>query len=246
MGLNPVAFHTALAVNPAVSPRPTAHTIAEVTVPTIGKEADSLRFLIPSTPIRTDTMKTVIQLLSRIVDGLTLVTGWVAALCLVAAALIVTEAVLVRKLLGVSTIWQIEASVFLLIFTVFVGAPFVQKNEHHLNVDLVIILLSPRTREITLIVVSIVSCVLTAILAWYAWPMWWETVVNNEHSESLWGPPLWIPLLFLPLGMTLLFLQYIVFIKRKIDRLRSNAIESDRLPSELAAMKPPNDSVPSE
>ena len=76
-------------------------------------------------------------------------------MCLVAAAIIVTEAVIVRKLLGISTIWQIEASVFLLIFTVFVGAPFVQKNEHHLNVDLVIIHLSPRTREITLIVVSI-------------------------------------------------------------------------------------------
>jgi TRAP-type C4-dicarboxylate transport system permease small subunit len=93
----------------------------------------------------------------RITDGLTVLTGWVAALCLVAAAVIVTEAVIVRKLLGISTIWQIEASVFLLIFTVFVGAPFVQKNEHHLNVDLVIIHLSPRTREITLIVVSIID-----------------------------------------------------------------------------------------
>ncbi|MEN8760177.1 MAG: TRAP transporter small permease, partial [Desulfobacterales bacterium] len=159
-------------------------------------------------------MKTVYQIFVRITDGLTVITGWVAALCLVAAALIVTEAVIVRKLLGISTIWQIEASVFLLIFTVFVGASFVQKNEHHLNVDLVIIHLSPPTREITLIVVSIISCILTAILAWYAWPMWWETVVQNEHSESLWGPPLWIPFLFLPLGMTLLFLQYIVFIGR--------------------------------
>lgn len=120
-------------------------------------------------------MKTIFQVFVRITDGLTVLTGWLAALCLVAAAFIVTEAVIVRKLLGISTIWQIEASVFLLIFTVFVGAPFVQKNEHHLNVDLVIIHLSPRAREITLIVVSIFSCILTAVLAWYAWPMWWET-----------------------------------------------------------------------
>ena len=172
-------------------------------------------------------MKTLFQIFVRITDALTYITGWVAALCLVAAALIVTEAVIVRKLLGISTIWQIEASVFLLIFTVFVGAPFVQKNEHHLNVDLVIIHLSPRTREITLIVVSIFTCILTAILAWYAWPMWWETVVNNEHSESLWGPPLWIPFAFLPLGMTLLFLQYIVFIWRKIERLRQGEIDAE-------------------
>jgi TRAP-type C4-dicarboxylate transport system permease small subunit len=191
-------------------------------------------------------MKTVYQIFVRITDGLTVITGWVAALCLVAAALIVTEAVIVRKLLGISTIWQIEASVFLLIFTVFVGASFVQKNEHHLNVDLVIIHLSPRTREITLIVVSIISCILTAILAWYAWPMWWETVVQNEHSESLWGPPLWIPFLFLPLGMTLLFLQYIVFIGRKIERLRKGEIEENMLPSELADVKMGEEAAPSD
>ena len=167
------------------------------------------------------------RILIRLIDGLTKLTGWIAALCLVCAALIVTEAVIVRKVLGVSTIWQIEASVFLLIFVVFVGAPFVQKNEHHLNVDLVIIHLTPRAREITLIVVSIVSCLLAAILAWYAWPMWWESVVGNEHSESLWGPPLWIPYLFLPLGMTLLFLQYIAYILDKIVRLKKGEFSEE-------------------
>jgi TRAP-type C4-dicarboxylate transport system permease small subunit len=120
----------------------------------------------------------------------------------------------------------------------------VQKNEHHLNVDLVIIHLSPRTREITLIVVSIFSCILTAILAWYAWPMWWETIVYNEHSESLWGPPLWIPYLFLPLGMTLLFVQYIVFIGRKIERLRKGDIETNVLPSELADVRMKDETAP--
>jgi len=193
-----------------------------------------------------DTMKKVFHIFVRIIDGLTVLTGWAAALCLVAAALIVTEAVIVRKLLGISTIWQIEASVFLLIFAVFVGAPFVQKNDHHLNVDLVIILLNPRTREITLIVVSIITCILTAILAWYAWPMWWETVINNEHSESLWGPPLWIPFLFLPLGMTLLFLQYIVYIWRKIEQLRKGDLKEKVLPSELADVKMKEETAPSE
>lgn len=170
-------------------------------------------------------MKTAIKFLGRIIDGLTYITGWLAALCLVAAALVVTEAVIVRKLLGTSTIWQIEASVYLVILSVFVGAPFVQKNEHHLNVDLLIIHLSPRTREIVLIIVSIVTCGLCAIISWYAWPMWWEAVINNEHSASLWGPPLWIPYLFLPLGMTLLFLQYIVYICNKINALRKGNLE---------------------
>ena len=176
---------------------------------------------------RVDAMKKIFQIFVSITNALTNITGWIAALCLVAAAFIVTEAVVVRKILGISTIWQIEASVFALIFVVFAGAPFVQKNEHHLNVDLLIIHLSPRTREITLIVVSIISCILAVILAWYAWPMWWEAVINNEHSESLWGPPLWIPYFFLPLGMSLLFLQYIVYICEKIANLKRGEIAEE-------------------
>jgi TRAP-type C4-dicarboxylate transport system permease small subunit len=178
-------------------------------------------------------MKQFGRMLNRIIDGLTYLTGWTAALCLVGAAVIVTEGVLVRKILGISTIWQIEASVFLLIFTVFAGAPLVQKNEHHLNVDLVIIHLPPRIREITLIIVSIITCLIAGILAWYSWPMWWEAVVGNHHTESLWGPPLWIPYFFLPLGMTLLFLQYIVYIRDKIVNLKKGNITEEAKRFEL-------------
>ncbi len=178
-------------------------------------------------------MKRLGRILALIINGLTYITGWIAALSLVAAAIIVTECVIVRKVFGVSTIWQIEASVFLLILVVFTGAAFVQKNEHQLNVDLVIIHLSPKTREVTLIIVSIISCILALILAWYAWPMWWEALVNNEHSESLWGPPLWIPYLFLPLGMTLLFLQYIVYIGDKIIALKKGEFAEEKERFEL-------------
>jgi TRAP-type C4-dicarboxylate transport system permease small subunit len=168
-----------------------------------------------------------IRAMKRIINALTYLTGWTAALCLVCAALIVTEAVVIRKIFGISTIWQTEASVFLLIFTVFAGAPFVQKNEHHLNVDLVIIHLSPKTRELTLIVVSIISCILVAVIAWYSWPMWWEAVVEKYYSESLWGPPLWIPYFFLPLGMSLLFFQYIVYIVEKVNSLRRGEVREE-------------------
>jgi TRAP-type C4-dicarboxylate transport system permease small subunit len=184
-------------------------------------------------------MKKILRTLVWIIDGLTRFTGWLAALSLVAAALIITEAVIVRKIFGVSTIWQTQASVYLLMFSVFVGAPFVQMNDAHLNVDLVIIHFSPRTREIILIILSIATCLLTLLLAWYAWPMWWESVEKNLHSSSLWGPPLWIPYFFLPLGMTLMFLQYIVYIWRKIEALKKGELKTVVVPSELADLEKP-------
>lgn len=173
------------------------------------------------------------QRLAALVDGISKVSGWVAAMCIVAAAFIVTEGVLARKLFGASTIWQIEASIFLLIFAVFVGAAFVQKNEHHLNVDLVILLLPSKVRAVNLILVSIASCLLAGFLAWKAWPMWWDALREGERSESLWSPPMAIPYFFLPFGMTLLFLEYLVYIARKAGALWRGEVEGGAERAEL-------------
>ena len=178
-------------------------------------------------------MKKVWRKLQWMIEGLSSITGGIAALCIVAAALVVTEGIITRKVFGLSAVWQIEASVFLLILATFVGAPFVQKHEHHLNVDLVLVHLSPKTREITLIVVSIIACILSGILAWFAWPMWWEAVVRNDHSYSLWSPPLWIPYFFIPFGMSLLLFQYIVHIIKKISSLRKGEIVEEATRFEL-------------
>lgn len=178
-------------------------------------------------------MKIAGTILTKVVNALSYASGALAALSLVAAAIIVTEGVIVRKVLGVSTIWQIEASVYLLMYACFVGAAFAQMHEHHLNVDLVIVHLSARTRELTLIAVSIVTCLLCGVIAWYAWPMWWEAVVRNDHSESLWGPPLWIPYFFIPFGMSLLFLQYLVYIAQKISAVRSGKLKEESVRFEL-------------
>lgn len=183
-------------------------------------------------------MKTLARILRHVVNGLSYATGGIAALAILAAAIIITEGVVVRKLFGVSTIWQIEASIYLLMYACFVGAAFAQMHEHHLNVDLVIIHLTPRKREITLIIVSILSGIICAVLAWHAWPMWYEAFVRDDHSESLWGPPLWIPYFFLPLGMSLLFFQYVVCIADKIKRLREGAFEEGFTPGELRGVEP--------
>ena len=178
-------------------------------------------------------MKNLGRILAKIVNGLSYVTGGIAALALLAAAIIITEGVIVRKVFGVSTIWQIEASVYLLMYACFVGAAFAQMHDHHLNVDLVIIHLTPRNREITLIVVSILSCLLCATIAWYGWPMWWEAFTRGDRSSSLWGPPLAVPYFFIPFGMSLLFFQYIVYIANKIRLLKEGAFAEEITPSDL-------------
>ncbi|MBI4963097.1 MAG: TRAP transporter small permease [Desulfomonile tiedjei] len=171
--------------------------------------------------------------LEAVAKVLSKVTGLIGALCLLAAAVVTTEGVLVRKILGWSTTWQVELSVFLLMYACFVGAAYGQLGEHHLNIDLLIIYLSPRVRETLLAVTGVLSCIICVIIAWYAWPMWWEAVVRNDHSESLWGPPLWIPYIFLPLGVTLVFLQSLVQVRSRIVLLRAGTFDKQAARTEL-------------
>jgi TRAP-type C4-dicarboxylate transport system permease small subunit len=193
--------------------------------------------LVQTISLKAQIMNRLGRILERIANGLSIVTGGIAAFALLASAIIITEGVIVRKILGASTIWQIEASVYLLMYACFVGAAYAQMHEHHLNVDLIIIHLSPRSREITLIVVSILSCIICAVIAWYGWPMWWEAFVRGDRSASLWGPPLAVPYFFIPFGMSLLFFQYIVYIANKIKILSHNSFEETYIPSELKGVE---------
>jgi TRAP-type C4-dicarboxylate transport system permease small subunit len=164
--------------------------------------------------------------IASFIEGLSYVTGFLGGVAILAAALIVTEGVVLRKVFRASTIWQIELSVFLLMYACFVGSALGQKNEAHLNVDLAIHNLPPGAKHVLLFAATVLSCLVCGVLMVYSWPMWWEAWIAHEHSESLWGPPLWIPYLFLPLGMTLLFLQHLVTISRRVRQWRSGSIRS--------------------
>jgi TRAP-type C4-dicarboxylate transport system permease small subunit len=178
-------------------------------------------------------MQTIIGVLVWFIEGLTSIAGRIASLCIMASALIITEGVVTRKLFNLSGVWEIELSVFLLLFSCFVGAAFVQKQDNHLNVDLFTIYLAPKTREVVLITTSIVACILCGIFAWFSWPMWWQAVAENYHSESYWRPPLWIPYFFLPFGMSLFFCQYIIYIGKKINALRKGTPDSQSTKTQL-------------
>ena len=49
-----------------------------------------------------------------------------------------------------------------------------------------------------------------AVLTWTGWTYFHEAWTFGWRTESVWGPPLWIPLLALPLGLGILTLQYTV------------------------------------
>jgi TRAP-type C4-dicarboxylate transport system permease small subunit len=133
-----------------------------------------------------------------------------SSVALVVASLVLTYSVLSRYFLHLSTDWQDELSVFLIVGAVFMSAAAVQARRGHVAIEAIVGLLPPRVNAVRQWLVDVASLVFCGYFAWKSWTLLDEAWVENYHSGSTWGPPLWIPYSLMAVGMTLLSLQLLL------------------------------------
>jgi TRAP-type C4-dicarboxylate transport system permease small subunit len=143
---------------------------------------------------------------------------FVSSIALVVAALVLTYSVLSRYFLHLSTDWQDELSVFLIVGAVFMSSAAIQAQRGHVAIEAVVTLLSARTNRIRQIAVDIASMTFCAYFAYKSWTLLAEAWTENYHSESTWGPPLWIPYSLMSVGMTLLSIQLLLQVVDQLAR----------------------------
>jgi len=143
-----------------------------------------------------------------------------SSVALVAAGFVLTYSVIVRYFLKISTDWQDELSVFLIVGAVFMSSAAVQAFRGHVAIEAIVGLLPPRVNRIRQIVVDLASLAFCAFFAWKSWTLLYEAVDEGYHSGSTWAPPLWIPYLLMALGMTLLSIQILL---QLVSELRHRA-----------------------
>jgi TRAP-type C4-dicarboxylate transport system permease small subunit len=152
----------------------------------------------------------------RIIAALNQFIVIVSSVALLGASLVLTYSVVVRYFLKFSTDWQDEMSVFLIIGAVFMSAAAIQARRGHVAIEAIVGLLPPRVNRVRQIAVDIASLVFCGFFAWKSWILLDEAIVDNFHSGSTWGPPLWIPYSLMTVGMTLLGLQLLIQIVNEL------------------------------
>jgi TRAP-type C4-dicarboxylate transport system permease small subunit len=141
-----------------------------------------------------------------------------SSVALVIASLVLTYSVASRYFLHLSTDWQDELSVFLIVGAVFMSAAAIQARRGHIGIEAIVSLLSPRVNHWRQLAVDIASFLFCAFFSWKSWLLLDEAWTENFHSESTWGPPLWIPYSLMTVGMTLLSLQLLLQIITGLTR----------------------------
>src|SRR6267154_2449094 len=145
----------------------------------------------------------------------------VSSVALLGAALVLTYSVIVRYFLKFSTDWQDELSVFLIIGAVFMSAAAIQARRGHVAIEAIVGLLPPRANAVRQWLVDVASLVFCCYFAWKSWTLLDEAWVENYHSGSTWGPPLWIPYSLMAVGMTLLGLQLLLQVAKPLRGRRA-------------------------
>lgn len=135
--------------------------------------------------------------------------GIVAAGLIALGVLVVCEMVFVRYVLNHNTIWQTDFVTWSLVAATFVGSPYVLLTRGHVNVDVLPLHLGPRARwwlALASILMSLAFCVVLTVLAARFWIEAWE---NRWVSDTMWRARMWIPYSSMPIGLTILVLQFV-------------------------------------
>ncbi len=145
----------------------------------------------------------------RAVKRLSQLCGIVAAGLIALGVLVVCQMVFVRYALNHNTIWQTDFVTWSLVAATFIGSPYVLLTRGHVNVDVLPLHLGQRARwwlALASILMSLAFCIVLTVLAARFWLEAWE---NRWVSDTMWRARMWIPYSSMPIGLTVLALQFV-------------------------------------
>ncbi len=162
----------------------------------------------------------VLAAITRVSDRFNQEIIRLGSIALLAAAFILTYSVLTRYFLKVSTDWQDECSVFLLVGSIFMCSAYVQSYRGHVGIEALASILPASVNRVRRFLIDVFSCAFCGFFSWKSWAMFHEAWSEGQTTESTWAPPLWIPYGLLALGMTILSLQLLLQIFAHFSRQR--------------------------
>ena len=159
--------------------------------------------------------------LSRLIDKITTWVGKLTMWLILATTLISAGNAIVRKIFNVSSNGLLEIQWYLFAAVFLMGAGYGFLKNSHVRIDFIVSRLSARTRNwidvIGIIVVLFPFCMLCIVLSW---PLFTNALATGEMSQNAGGLIRWPAYGLIPLGFSLLALQGLSELIKRIAFLR--------------------------
>lgn len=150
---------------------------------------------------------TLLKLLLRSIDRLSMLVGYSVAILVPLMILSLVYEVISRYFFHAPTLWAQDVSIFLFGYIGLLGGAFVMKEHAHINVDLVYARLSLRGRAICDTLTGLVVMFFLVLVVVYAWHEGIKAVQLGLRRPTDWAPPMGHFILAISAGGFLLLLQ---------------------------------------
>lgn len=158
--------------------------------------------------------------LSRLIDQITTWVGKLTMWLILITTLISASNAIVRKIFNVSSNGLLEIQWYLFAAVFLMGAGYGFLKNSHVRIDFIATKLSARTRNwidlIGIIAVLLPFCALSIVLSW---PLFTNALVTGEMSQNAGGLIRWPAYALIPLGFSLLALQGVSELIKRIAYL---------------------------
>jgi len=115
------------------------------------------------------------------------------------------------------TSWSVELCEYMLFLLAFLGATLVLKRKAHINVDILVDRLKPRSQTYCHLFSSFVGILISLIIFWFSLKTSYENYVVGVKVVKTYALPKWIFLSFISFGYFLLLIE---FVRQSSDHLR--------------------------
>jgi len=170
---------------------------------------------------------------ARLIDALTERIGRIVIWLVLVATLISAGNALLRYAFGISSNAWLEIQWYLFGAMFLLAAGYTLKHNGHVRIDIFYNRFGPRGQAwIDLAGGLLFLLPMAGLLAWLAWPMFFEAWQTQEHSPDAGGLLRWPVKLMLPLGFALLALQGIAEVIKRIGLLTGHLSLPHESPAE--------------
>jgi TRAP-type mannitol/chloroaromatic compound transport system permease small subunit len=164
---------------------------------------------------------------SRTVDRLSIRVGYVVAWAILIAVVVSAVNAIIRKVLNISSNSWLELQWILFGAVFLLCAPWTLLSNEHIRIDIVNNALPKRVRDWIDVFGHVFFLLpVTAVVAWLSWPFFWLSFMQNEQSTNAGGLPVYPSKLLIPLAFTLLFVQGISELIKRIAIMKGSLADT--------------------
>ena len=149
-------------------------------------------------------------MLERLFERVSIALAGVAAGIVIYTVLTIDYEVVMRYFFRRPTTWVIDFTEYALLYIVFLASAWVLREEGHVKIDILLVILSPKLQRtlntITSVIAAVACCVLFAFSLWVTWGAF-------AGGEILWKStiiPKWPIYIIMPIGSLLLTVQFLI------------------------------------